>query len=297
MTLLQPSSTEKTFHETHIAQVSLNLRYRLGLAKLKYQHGPLNGLYSSQPLDGHKPLDISEFLRSRCGTLLTSPPLRASTYQEPPQSARNKHAFSLNSPVMQPMSFASRKRLQSDPASVRPKKAPRVSRKSSYRLAKSSPGMQGHLTAFMAAVLIPETPSVFHQPSDEETDSELPLPSHQNASSKIGSSPPLISPRKHSRLARTGRYIEEANRSDLPPYIVDSPTPAQIVGSNQVFPPSIPPSQHAVLPSKTPTLGGGMFATLRTSSPQFNFADFVNLTPSPTQASWDTRTPDNPLRT
>ncbi|KAK9846791.1 hypothetical protein MYU51_000761 [Penicillium brevicompactum] len=211
MTTLQPSSAEKTICKTHIAQVSSNLRHRLGLAKLKYQHGPLHGLHSSQFLDGHKPLDISpEILRSRCGTLLTSPPLQASTYQEPPQLVRNKHAFSFNSPVMQPKSFASRKRLQSNPASVRPKKVPRVLRKRSYRLAKSSPGAQGYPTAFMAAVLIPETPSVVHQLSDEETDSELPLPNRQNASSTIGSSPPLISPQKHSRLARTGRPTQAA---------------------------------------------------------------------------------------
>lgn len=195
------------------------------------------------------------------------------------------------------MSFASRKRLQSNPASVRPKKVPRVSRKRSYRLAKSSPGAQGYPTAFMAAVLIPETPSVVHQLSDEDTDSELPLPDRQNASSTIGSSPPLISPRKHSRLARTGRYVEEANTSDSSPYVVDSPTPARIIGSNQVFPPSSPPSQHAILPSKTRILDGAMFGTLGNSSPQFNFADFVHLTSSPTQAAWDTRTHGNPLRT
>lgn len=191
---------------------------------------------------------------------MTSPPLQASTYQEPPQLARNKHAFSFNSPVMQPMSFVSRKRLQSNPTSVRPKKVPQVSRKRSYRLAKSSPGAQGHPAAFMAADLIPETPSVVHQLSDEETGSELPLPNRQNASSTIGS-------------------------------------PAHVIGSNQVFPPSIPPSQHAVLPSKTRILDGAMFGTLGNSSPQFNFADFVHLTSSPTQAAWDTRTHGNPLRT
>jgi hypothetical protein len=149
----------------------------------------------------------------------------------------------------------------------------------------------------MAAVSIPETPSVFYQLSDEESDFELPLPNCQNASSTIGSSPPLISPRKHSRLARTGRYIEEANTSDLSPYMVDSPTLTHMIGYNRVFPPSVPPNQHAVLPSKTPVLDGGIFGTLGNSSPQFNFADFVHLTSSPTQATWDTRTHGKTLRT
>ncbi|KAJ5348631.1 uncharacterized protein N7506_001884 [Penicillium brevicompactum] len=207
------------------------------------------------------PLDISaEVLRSRCGTLLISPPLQASTYQEPPQLAHNKHAFSSNSPVMQSMSLVSRKRLQSNPTSVRPKKVPQVSRKRSYRPAKSFPSAQGHPAASMAAVLAPETPSVVLRLSDEETDSELPLPNRQKASSTIGSSPPLIFPRKHTRLARTDR-------------------------------------QHAVLPSKTRILDGAMFGTLGNSSPQFNFADFVHLTSSPTQAARDTRTHGNSLRT
>ncbi|KAJ5346896.1 uncharacterized protein N7506_000149 [Penicillium brevicompactum] len=271
MTTLQPSSAEKTICKTHIAQ-------------------PILGRPQA-------PRHLAEILRSRCGTLLTSPPLQASTYQEPPQLVRNKHAFSFHSPVMQPMSFASRKRLQPNPASVRPKKVPRVSRKRSYRLAKSSPGAQGYPTAFMAPVLIPETPSVVHQLSDEETDSELPLPNRQNASSTIGSSPPLISPEStHDWHERAG-MLKKRIRQTRHRMWSTPPTPAHIIGSNQVFPPSSPPSQHAILPSKTRILDGAMFGTLGNSSPQFNFADFVHLTSSPTQAAWDTRTHGNPLRT
>lgn len=127
------------------------------------------------------------------------PPLRASTYHEPSRSARNKHEISLNSPVMQPMQsmkFASRKRFRSDSTYVRPQKATRVSRKSFYRLAKSSPDTKGHLTALIAAAPIPGTPSVYHQPSDEETGFDLPLHNSQNVSSMIGPSPPRTPPQQ-----------------------------------------------------------------------------------------------------
>jgi hypothetical protein len=199
---------------------------------------------------------------------------------------------------MQSMKFASRKRFRSDSTYVRPQKTTRVSRKSFYRLAKSFPDTKGHLTALIAAALIPGTPSVYHQPSDEETGFVLPLHNSQNVSSTIGSSPPRTPPPKHSGLRRTGRHIEDANWSGLLPSLVNSPTPALVAGGNhyQTFTPSISPSQHVVLPSTTPILGADILARLGTPCQQFNFTDFVNLTPSPTQTPCDTRTPGNPLR-
>jgi hypothetical protein len=65
--------------------------------------------------------------------------------------------------------------------------------------------------------------------------------------------------------------------------------PIRLRGSQHAFPPSTPPSQHALLPTLTPNLG--------TPGQQFNFADFVNVTPSPAQPAWGGRTPGNPGRT
>ncbi|KAJ6083232.1 hypothetical protein N7467_007367 [Penicillium canescens] len=312
MTLSQPGSAEKTIRKIDIAQVSLSLQDRLGLAKLKYQHGRLHGLNPNQQdgrstFDSDKPSDSSsEFSRSRCETPFTSPPLRAATYsKELPRSARNKHAATFNSRVMQPMLSASRKRLRSDSDSERPAKAPRVSWKSSYRLPESSPGMHRHLTSrrqapsFMSEATIPELSSpVYHRPS-EERDPDLPLHSFQNMSSMVGSSPPRTPPPKHMRLSRNDRPHHE-DGADLLLYLANSPTPARIArgAGNQAFPPSTPPSQHAMLPGMTPTPGGGgMFANIGTPGQQFNFADFVNVTPSPAQPAWGGRTPGNPGRT
>ena len=274
------------------------------MAKLKYQHGRLHGLTSNQQdnkfgLEIEKPSDSSSnFSRSRCETPFTSPPLQASTYsKELPRSARNKHAVTFNSHVMQPMLSASRKRLRSDSTSERPAKVPRVSWKSSYQLPESSPGLNRHTTRrrhvpFMSEAPIPELSSpTYHGPSDEENDPDLPLHSFQNVGSMVGSSPPRTPPPKHSRLSRTDRPLEHEDGADLLLYLANSPTPARVaVGSlNQAFPPSTPPSQHAVLTALTPSLG--------TPGQQFNFADFVNVTPSPAQPAWGGRTPGNPSRT
>jgi len=282
--------------------VSLSLQDRLGLAKLKYQHGRLHGLNQQNAksglLDSDKPSDSSsDFSRSRCETPFTSPPLRAATYsKELPRSARNKHAVTFNSRVMQPMLSASRKRLRSDSASERPAKAARVSWKSSYQLPQSSPGLNRQLTArhdmhFMSEATIPELSPVYHGPSDEENDPDLPLHSFQNMSSMVGSSPPHTPPPKHYRLSRTDRPSQHEDGADLLLYLANSPTPARVARGSHVqgFPPSTPPSQHAVLPTMTPNLG--------TPGQNFNFADFVNVTPSPAQPAWGGRTPGNPSRT
>ncbi|KAJ5095365.1 hypothetical protein NUU61_004721 [Penicillium alfredii] len=295
MTLSQPGSAEKTIRKIDIAQVSLSLQDRLGLAKLKYQHGRLHGLGLTQDsrlgIDSDKPSDSSsEFSRSRCETPFTSPPLRASTYsKELPRSARNKHAVTFNSRLMLPMLPANRKRLRSDSDSERPAKAPRVSWKSSYQLPESSPAINRHPpprprhVPFMSEATIPELSSpAYHGPSDEENDPDLPLHSFQNMSSMVGSSPPRTPPPKHSRLARSDHALKHEDGADL-----------LLTG----LPPSTPPSQHAVMPSLTPTPGAGGFPNFGTPNQQFNFADFVNVTPSPAQPAWGNRTPGNPSRT
>lgn len=190
------------------------------------------------------------------------------------------------------MLSASRKRLRSDSASERPAKAARVSWKSSYRLPESSPGLNRHFSRrqshipFMSEAPIPEW-----APSDEEIDPDLPLHSFQNVSSMVGSSPPRTPPPRHTRLPRSERHVQQEDGADLLLYLANSPTPARVVAGshNQAFPPSTPPSQHAVLPGLTPNIG--------TPGQQFNFADFVNVTPSPAQPAWGGRTPGNPSRT
>ncbi|KFX89407.1 hypothetical protein O988_08637, partial [Pseudogymnoascus sp. VKM F-3808] len=62
-------------------------------------------------------------------------------------------------------------------------------------------------------------------------------------------------------------------------------------------PPQTPPSKPLALPSSMMTTpGGGMgllsgFGGPHTPSQTFDFADFVNITPSPAQGAWTSRTP------
>ncbi|KAJ6166625.1 hypothetical protein N7470_002072 [Penicillium chermesinum] len=297
MTVPQPGSAERASRKIDIAQVSLSLQDRLGLAKLKYEHGQLQGLNltlqkpDAAVVDTDKPSDSSSNVsRSRCETPITSPPAfgQGSTYSnELPRSARNKHAVTFDSNAMQPMLSASRKRLRADSGSERPTKAPRVSWKSSHQLPQSSPAVNRHTTyrriqaPFMSEAPIPELSSPVYRGAviDEDNDPDLPLHSFRGLSSM------------HVRLARPDRPTENEDDADLLLYLANSPTPARVASGSHahLVPPSTPPSQHGGLLQMTPGLG--------TPGQQFNFADFVNVTPSPAQPGWNSRTPGNPSRT
>ncbi|KKK13015.1 hypothetical protein P175DRAFT_0500646 [Aspergillus ochraceoroseus IBT 24754] len=300
------SNPEKTIRKIDIAQVSLNLQDRLGLAKVKYQNGRLPVRESRQGgglqfLGSDKPSDSSsDISHSRCETPLTSPPLRTASYsKELPRSSRNKHAATFNSRMMQPMLSASRKRLRSDSITDRPVKATRVSWKSSYQLPESSPGFRRqhhpgrHHLPLAETAPIPEFSSPgYHVHSEDDNDPDLPVHSFRNASSVVGSSPPRTPPPKHSSLSRNDRTLRHEDGADLLLYLANSPTPASIAKPQpRAFPPSTPPSQHAV-PG-----GGGVFPNFGTPNQQFNFADFVNVTPSPAQPVWGGRTPGGIART
>ncbi|GKZ18760.1 hypothetical protein AbraIFM66951_009462 [Aspergillus brasiliensis] len=310
MALTQPSTSERTIRKIDIAQVSLSLQDRLGLAKVKYQNGRLQAVGSNHNggiqvcLGSDRPSDSSsEVSHSRSETPLTPPPLPNSSYsKELPRSSRNRHAATFDSKAMQPMLSASRKRLRSDSITDLTVKAPRVSWKTSHHLPESSPGFnRQHLNRHLPLPFmsdIPEYSSPAYPPhSEDDNDPDLPVHSFQHVSSMAGSSPPRTPPPKHARLSRNDRQLRHADGADLLLYLANSPTPAK---PQQVrdFPPSTPPSQHAALPSLTPTPGGGgVFPNFGTPNQQFNFADFVNVTPSPAQPPWGGRTPGGPART
>lgn len=233
---------------------------------------------------------------------MTSPPLRASSYsKELPRSSRNKHAVTFNSKVMQPMLSASRKRLRSDSITDQPAKMPRVSWKSSYQLPESSPGFSrapvNRSRPFVPGTIPEPSSPIYHGLSDDGNDPDLPVHSFQNLHSMMGSSPPRTPPPGQPRQSRNW---ENEDGADLLLYLANSPTPATLGGKSQArdFPPSTPPSQRAALPCLTPTPGGGgVFPNFNTPGQQFNFADFVNVTPSPAQLPWGGRTPGGPART
>ena len=153
-------------------------------------------------------------------------------------------------------------------------------------------------------------------PSISEDDEEQDLPTHsfQLTSSQINSSPPCTPPpggNRHTRflsrsshdvtMSRTPKTGEEG--ADLLLYLATSPSPAHPSGNQKtrVYAPSTPPTKQTPLPSSmmsTPGGGGNNLLAfgMATPSQNFNFADFVNITPSPAQAPWS-RTPVAPNRT
>lgn len=225
---------------------------------------------------------------------MTSPPLRAATYpKELPRSARNKHAVTFNSHIMQPMFPTSRKRVQSDPDTERPTKSARLSWKRFHRLPASSAGLNCHTATrrhpapFMSDAAIPQLSSpVYLSLSDKENGPDLFIHSFRHVSSMWGSSPPRTPPPKRAHLARSDRPSQHEDGADLLLYLAKSPTPAHVAGvSHHALLTPTPPSQHAIPPTLTPEFG--------TPDLQFNFADFVNVTPSPARSAWGDRTPGN----
>ena len=179
--------------------------------------------------------------------------------------------------------------------------------KQNHNLAQSSPAFQrphtslgsSHVSFVSEATAIPDSQpenspmfDISHTTQDENDD--LPMHSfHQPSSSSIiSSSPPRTPPpTRHSRNINT-----KQDGADLLLYLANSPSrspgPRNVPSSSQE-PPSTPPSQHSHLPSSVMnTPGVGLF--LQTPGQNFNFADFVNVTPSPAQLPWGGRTPGVP---
>lgn len=156
-----------------------------------------------------------------------------------------------------------------------------------------------HLSFISEGSTVPDSPpSPIHS---EDDDADLPVHSFNiNASTCITSSPPRTPPpdrqmRKALTVSwsRTPKTGEEG--ADLLLYLHNSPQPSHNTRSKTVVqPPSTPPGKSTPLPSShmTPGTSGAGFLGFGPNTPgtNFNFADFVNVTPSPAQGHW-TRTP------
>lgn len=143
---------------------------------------------------------------------------------------------------------------------------------------------------------------------EEEDDEDLPLHSFQaRPPTQMRSSPPRTPPPHRHRSARYHHRRDHVGSSaarelktgeegaDLLLYLATSPSPAQQPMRPRVFQPSTPPSRNTVLPSSmmtTPTGAGFMtFGPPHTPAQPFNMSDYVNITPSPAQGAWLSRTP------
>lgn len=135
----------------------------------------------------------------------------------------------------------------------------------------------------------------------DEDDDDL-LPTHSFAVNAVTrSSPPSTPPMGNRRLTRNNN--NNANNTDknggnleardegaqLLLYMKSSPTPAVLPPRGQMEPPSTPPPKHLGFTPQamaTPNLDNPLFP--HTPGQAFNFADYLNMTPSPAQKQWKT---------
>ncbi|KYK60731.1 hypothetical protein DCS_01869 [Drechmeria coniospora] len=135
----------------------------------------------------------------------------------------------------------------------------------------------------------------FDDPSDDDDD----LPAHASRANNPRSSPPRTPPMKTRSLgpkrskenlstASKGKSGEEG--ADLLLYLAASPSPAVKSNRGMMERVSTPPPKNGKLdlPSSMMTTPGGGTMFPNTPGQGFDFADFVNITPSPAQKQWRT---------
>ncbi|KAK5711492.1 hypothetical protein LTR17_018367 [Elasticomyces elasticus] len=165
-----------------------------------------------------------------------------------------------------------------------------------------------HLSFISEGSTVPDsTPSPAHS---EDDDADIPVTSFiLNTSTRITSitTSPLHTPPQDRRMwkannvswSRTPRHGDGGE--DLLMFLAGSPFSQPTIKKDPsrhdtlMHPPTTPPCKPTPLPSTqmTPSAGGG-FMDFRPHTPgtnNFNFADFVNVTPSPAQGAW-ARTPN-----
>jgi len=186
--------------------------------------------------------------------------------------------------------------------------------KSSYKLPESSPvyhTRHAHFNtshvpnlSFVSATTVADEPA--SPEHSEDDDEDLPIHSFHvgRQNSHIRSSPPA-EPRTPSPTPRVRKQVFNATSrnphageegADLLMFLAASPSPADAGNSKnaRVVAPTTPPSKSTPLPSSmmsTPGGGSGFLSFgAQTPGMAFDFADYLNVTPSPGQTAW-ARTP------
>jgi len=201
------------------------------------------------------------------------------------------------------------KRLRSSPTAHRSFAAGHTAWKDQHQLAQSSPlkpRRQQHFTTSTGPDVsffqgsrhlagdVLASPN-FAAVSDDDDDL---LPAHSFAV-HARSSPPSTPPMRSRTLNRRGKDKAAAaagqktgeEGADLLLYLAASPSPANPTGiKTRMEAPSTPPPKSGLLalPSSMMTTPGGGNLFPNTPGPAFDFADFVNITPSPAQKPWKT---------
>ncbi|CAD6589770.1 MAG: hypothetical protein ASARMPREDX12_007329 [Alectoria sarmentosa] len=314
----------KVLRRAEVAKIARKLQDRLALASYKAQHGQESLSFNDvearleQTVKRKRPGSNVESSSSSSSSSsehqmfssgLASSPLTAPLFSDDIRSSKNsstprKRDFYQSTAI--DIATKPEKRIRSHSMAPPRSETSRTSWKSSYNLPESSPvyhrreishhfsSSHGPNLSFTSEVpTVPGSPSFDHV--SEEEDADLPTRSYRMNSSAYRSSPPRTPPPTQSRAVRQRKKNAAGEEgADLLLYLATSPAPANPGAKlSRVFAPSTPPSNNQALPSSmmsTPGMGG-----FNTPGQQFNFADFVNVTPSPAQGAFlGSRTPGLP---
>lgn len=290
------------------------LQDRLALASYKAQHGQASLSFNDvearleSTISRKRPnssMDSSSSSSSSSGQLpfptgIASSPIMGPIFSDEISTSDQKYlrASSMFPSAVLEGSRAPSKRPRSKAMAPPLYEASRNAWKSNYNLAQSSPTYRRHDTRYTNDVnlsqsfasdvsTVPDSPSYGRIHDDDEHD-HLPLSSFRIDSSNFNSSPPRTPPPTRQRSHKsTGAGGEEG--ADLLLFFAGSPSPANPGRHARVMAPSTPPTNAHALPSSmlsTPGLAG-----FNTPGQPFNFSDFINVTPSPAQGAFGSRTP------
>ncbi|KAJ9134790.1 Nrm1-like protein [Pleurostoma richardsiae] len=324
----QPEAVaDKVLRRAELGKMARKLQNRLALAQFKTRHGwedlTLDTIEPRveeeirrkrlQHHDGGDMLSDSSSSASDLpypsGRALMSSPLKAPFFSDAVGSSNGstghrKRTYMASFDQQAALSSPS-KRFHASPTSHK-SFAGHTSWKDHHQLAQSSPikpRRQQHFTTstgpdvslFQGTRRLAEslTSPNFAAPSDEDEDL---LPAHSFQAGHNHRSPPPSTPPMRSRsLNRRNKDKDAGNAAksgeegaDLLLYLAASPSPANPPLRTRMEPPSTPPPKRMELPSSMMTTPGGGNLFPNTPGQGFDFADFVNITPSPAQKPWKT---------
>ncbi|KAK1825018.1 hypothetical protein LTR12_000559 [Friedmanniomyces endolithicus] len=318
---------ERVLRRAQVSKMTRALQDRLALASVKIQNGWENmsldaiepqlesGRMRKRPASSNDTVsDTASTTSSIMHSSLASSPLTAPMFSDDMPRSGNLHSNKRQRPA-QDIRGASSGAMRSG---ARTRMATRsTSWKSQHSLPESSPidhakharypsNNVSHLSFISESSTVPDSPpSPIHS---EDDDADIPVTSFSlNESTRITShatSPPHTPPpdrrmRKSHNVSwsRTPKHGDDG--ADLLMFLATSPSPAikghgTLQANKVIQPPSTPPCKPTPLPSShmTPSTSGAGFLGFGPHTPgtNFNFADFVNVTPSPAQGPW-TNTP------
>ncbi|KAK1638973.1 hypothetical protein BDP81DRAFT_314579 [Colletotrichum phormii] len=316
---------DKVLKRVEVSKIARRLQNRLALAQFKTKHGwedltldTIEPKYEEELR--RKRLAEGDLLSDSSSSAsdlpyptrtLMSSPLKAPLFSDAIGSSngstghrKRTYMASFDCPSSSPS-----KRYRSSPTPIKSLHG-HTSWKESHQLAQSSPikpRRQQHFTTstgpdvsfFQGARRLADdlvSPN-FAAASDDEDDL---LPVQSFRATNIRSSPPTTPPMRNRVLPNRRTRDQGANGgpvksgqegADLLLYLAASPSPAVPSAKTRMEPPSTPPpkvSRDMTLPSSHMTTPGGGNMFPNTPGQGFDFADFVNITPSPAQKAWKT---------